>query len=445
MVSVDGDPGGRAAGTDGSAALAILGGTPTSRARWPPWPQVDDATLGRVGGVLASGRWTVTGAWTGRSPLDVTFAKLFAAYVGTRWCLPVDHGSNALLAALTALGVGPGDEVIVPGLTWVACASAVVRAGALPILADVDQRTLCMDHRAVEAAVTGKTAAILAVHLYSAMAEMDELRRIAARYGLALVEDASQAHGARWDDLGAGAVGDVGVFSMHQNKLLTSGEGGAVVTSDPVLHTALEQLRGDGRRYRPDDEPRILGEPDLEEVGDVQGWNMHLSEMQVALLLDGLERLPGQNARRARAVRVLDDGLSGMDGIDLVRPYARNTVRPFYAYVVLVEPAAFAGLPVEVICEAVSAELGTRVRPCIVPLDVHPLYEPARHPFGRLAGWADQLDPRRFDLREAHAVASRAVVVPHPLLLGTDQQVHAIVEATDKVRRNAHLLGDHRP
>jgi L-glutamine:2-deoxy-scyllo-inosose/3-amino-2,3-dideoxy-scyllo-inosose aminotransferase len=445
LVSVDGGSGERPAGTGRSAPLAILGGAPTSTARWPPWPQADAATIERVGGVLASGRWTVTGAWTGRSPLDVRFAELFAAFVGTRWCLPVDHGSNALVAALTALGVGPGDEVVVAGLTWVACASAVVRVGAVPVLVDVDQRTLCMDHRAVEAAVTGRTKAILAVHLYSAMAEMDELRRIAATYGLALVEDASQAHGARWDDLAAGALGDVGVFSMHQNKLLTSGEGGAVVTSDPVLHAALEQLRGDGRRYRPRDAPRTLGEPDLEEAGDVQGWNMHLSEMQVALLLDGLERLPGQNARRARAVRVLDEGLSGMEGIDLVRPYARNTVRPFYAYVVLVEPAAFAGLAVDVICEAVSAELGTRVRPCVVPLDVHPLYQPARHPFGRLPGWVDQVDPRRFDLGTAHAVAGRAVVLPHPLLLASDRQVHAIVEAIDKVRRNAHLLGDHRP
>jgi L-glutamine:2-deoxy-scyllo-inosose/3-amino-2,3-dideoxy-scyllo-inosose aminotransferase len=391
---------------------------------------------------LTSGRWTVSGPWAGSPPLDVTFAERFSTFVGARWCVPVDHGSNALLAALTALGVGPGDEVVVPGLTWVACASAVVRAGAVPILVDVDPRTLCLDHRAVEAAIVPRTAAILAVHLYSTMAEMDELRRIAARHGLALVEDASQAHGARWGHAEAGSLGDVGVFSMHQNKLLTSGEGGAAVTSDPVLNAKLEQLRGDGRRYRPEGKRRTLGQHDLEEVGDVQGWNMHLSEMQVALLLDGLERLPGQNAHRARAASLLDSELSTLDGVELVCPYAQNTVRAFYNYVVLVEPDAFAGLSVDVICEAVSAELGTWVRPSVKPLDVHPLYQPQRHPFTGLPGWADRLDPRRFDLPEAHRMAGRALLFHHSLLLGTDQQVRAIVEAVDKVRRHAHLLHD---
>jgi len=375
----------------------------------------------------------------------MTFAERFSTFVGARWCVPVDHGSNALLAALTALGVGPGDEVVVPGLTWVACASAVVRAGAFPVLVDVDPHTLCVDHRAVEAAITPRTAALLAVHLYSAMAEMDELRQIAAGNGLPLIEDASQAHGARWDDARAGSLGDVGVFSMHQNKLLTSGEGGAAVTSDPVLHARLEQLRGDGRRYRPAGELRALGQPDLEEVGDVLGWNMHLSEMQVALLLDGLDRLPGQNDRRAQAARLLDSELSALGGIELVHSYAQNTKRAFYSYVVLVESEAFADLPIEVICAAVSAELGTWVRPSVEPLDTHPLYQPLRHPFADLPGWADRLDPRQFDLREAHRAADRALLFHHPLLLGTDQQVLTIVEAIDKVKRNAHRLNDRHP
>lgn len=142
-----------------------------------------------------------------------------------------------MLAALTALEVQPGDEVIVPGLTWVACASSVLRAGGIPILVDIDPRTLCLDPHAVEAAITSRTAAILGVHLYSAMAEMHELRRIAASHGLPIIEDAAQAHGARWEHDGAGSLGEIGVFSMHQNKVLTSGEGGAAAGSlrSPVV------------------------------------------------------------------------------------------------------------------------------------------------------------------------------------------------------------------
>jgi dTDP-4-amino-4,6-dideoxygalactose transaminase len=426
-----------------SSALALLGGSPTSTTKWPRWPQVRPTTIERVEQVLSSGRWTVSGPWMGNPPLDAVFAERFADFTGTRWCIPVDHGSNALLAALTALDVGPGDEVIVPGLTWVACASAVVRAGALAILVDIDPQTLCVDHRAVEAAITPRTMAILAVHLYSAMADMDELRRVAGRHGLALIEDASQAHGALWGRSASGSLGDIGVFSMHQSKLLTSGEGGAAVTSDAALHTKLEQLRGDGRRYRPGRERRTLGLPDLEEVGEVQGWNMHLSEVQLALLLDGLEQLPGQNGRRTQAARFLDRELASMDGIELVRPYVQNTTRAFYKYVVFVEPGSFADVPVDVVCEAVSAELGTWVHPAIRPLDVHSLYQPLRHPSSRLPGWAERLDSHRFSLREAHRMTGRTLLIPHSLLLGTDQQMQSIVDAVDKVRRNAHLLKDH--
>ena len=420
--------------------LAVLGGEAVCTGSWPRWPQIGTDTLERVRGVLSSGRWTVSGPWVGRLPLDVEFAERFSAFVGTRWCVPVDHGSSALLAALIALGVQPGDEVIVPGLTWVACASAVLRTGAIAILVDIDPHTLCLDYRAAEAAITSRTTAILVVHLYSAMAEMHELRRIAAKHRLPIIEDAAQAHGASWEQDGAGSLGEVGIFSMHQNKVLSSGEGGAAVTSDPGLQAKLEQLRGDGRRYLARDERRVVGRIDLKEVGTLQGWNMHMSEMQAALLLDGLERLPSQNSRRARAARFLDREFSAIEGFEIVRPYPQNTARTYYHYVLPVDPEMFARLPIEVICEAVSAELRAWVYPPIKPLNAHPLYQPQRHPFARLPGWMDRLNPRRFDLPEAHRLARSALLFHHSLLLGTDQQLLAIVEAVDKVRRHAHRL-----
>lgn len=425
-----------------SAPLAILGGPAVCSAPWPKWPDAGGRSRDSLLEVLESSRWAVSGPWTGRPPLDMEFATRFAAFVGARWCVPVDHGSSALLAALTALDVGPGDEVIVPGLTWVACASAVLRAGGIPILVDIDPNTLCLSPAAVEAAITPRTAAILAVHLYSAMAEMDELSRIAAAAGVPILEDAAQAHGALWRGRGAGSLGAIGTFSMQQGKVLTSGEGGAAVTSDAGLRDRLERLRGDGRRYTASAQ-RVIGRQDLEEVGGLQGWNMHLSEFQAALLLEGLEQLPEQNARRAQAAQFLDGEFDGLEGVATIRPYPGNTHRTYYHYVLRIEPDAWAGRSIDVACEAVSAELGVWIHPPYQPLNVHPLFQPQRHPFARLPGWTAKLDPRRFELPEAHRQADRAMLFHHSMLLGDERHLAAIVESVAKVQRYAHLLPIH--
>jgi dTDP-4-amino-4,6-dideoxygalactose transaminase len=429
------------AATTSSSHLALLGGAPVNDTPWPTWPQADEHVIRRVGEVLSGGRWAVSGVWTGGRPLDDLFAERFASFVGARRCVPVDHGSSALVAALTALDVQPGDEVIVPGLTWVACASAVVRVGAIPVLVDIDADTLCVAPAAVEAAITRRTAAIMVVHLYSAMADMDRLVQIAQRHGLPIVEDAAQAHGARWRDRGAGSLGAIGTFSMQQGKVLTSGEGGAAVTSDDALYAKLEQLRGDGRRYVSG--MRQVGRPDLGERSTLQGWNMHLSEMQAALLLAGLDTLPSENARRAQAANYLDAELGRLDGIEIVNAYPENTRRTYYHYAIRAEPDALQDRSVDLVCEAISAELGAWVHPAYPPLNAHPLYRPLAHPFARRRRHARRLDPVRFPLPEAHRQRKRVVAFHHPLLLAPQEQLAKIVEAVDKVLRHAHQLLDH--
>ncbi len=422
-----------------SGDLAVLGGPPVCRATWPIWPAAGPETLTVVTEILESGRWGVSGAWTGRRTKDSEFAERFAAFLGTNYCVPVDHGSSALLAALTALGVRPGDEVIVPGLTWVACASVVVRAGARPVLADIDAETLCVDAKAVEAAISPRTAAILAVHAYSTMADVDKLAAIAGRAGVPLVEDVAQAIGARWRDAAAGTFGTLATFSFQQNKVLTCGEGGAVVTADPQLHSVLERLRGDGRRYLPE-RRRIVGQTDLASTGGLQGWNMHLSELQAALLLDGLQRLPAENARRDHAAHLLDDALGSLNGYRLVRPYAATTQRSYFQYIVRIEPEAFAGRPIGVVSTAVSAELGCWVRPLGPPLNAHPLCQPHLHPLAAIEGLRGRLAMHRFELPVATHEAGRGMILAQPLLLAPAEQVHQIVEALEKVRRQADRL-----
>ena len=421
----------------GASELAIHGGTPVFEGQWPSWPQIA-AESSRVKQVLSGTRWAVSGNWTGECTLDEVFAQRFAEFVGAKWCVPTDHGSSALLAAFTALGVGPGDEVIVPGLTWVACASTVIRAGAVPILVDIDADTLCVDPAAVEAAVTDRTAAILVVHLYSAMADMDRIRAVAAKAGIPVVEDAAQAHGAQWHDRSAGSLGDIGTFSMQQGKVLTSGEGGAAVTSDESLRVKLEQLRGDGRRYAPVTDRRV-GYPDLVEDAGPQGWNMHLSEVQAAMLLDGLERLPEQNAVRAEAGAMLDEAFAAVPGTEVIRPYLANTRRTYYHYVIRLDREEFAGHSIDSICRAVSAEIGFFVHPPYPPLNAHRLYRPTEHPLTRTAGIA-VFDPQQFTLPEAHRQVARAATIHHSLLLADRPALHAVVEAFDKVRRSARFI-----
>jgi dTDP-4-amino-4,6-dideoxygalactose transaminase len=404
--------------------LAMTGGDPVWTESWPAWPQAGPDTAARLADVLHSGRWAVSGAWTGRPPREAELAERFAAFVGSRWCIPVDHGSSALLASLHALEIGPGCEVIVPGLTWVACASVVARAGAVPILVDVDPRTLCLDPEAVTAAISPATAAIIVVHLYSAMADMDALRSLAERHHLPIIEDSAQSYGATWRGKGAGSLGIVGAFSAQQGKTLTSGEGGLFVTSDAALRSRVEMLRGDGRRYAAPAVP-----------------NMHMTEFQAELLLDGLERLPGQNAQRARAAALLDRELvEEADDLEPIQPHPQNDNRAFYHYAIRLRDGAFAGRNAATICEALSAELGYWVHAPYRPLDDHPLYDPRRLPRCAASGLDKELDPKRFHLPVAHAESARTILLHHPMLLGDERQLSAIVEAFRKVRGLAHRL-----
>ena len=244
--------------------LAVAGGTPVgSQLSWPEWPAFDAQTEANLIAALRSRRWAVSWASAGEPSRERRFAEAFAAYNGIPYCVSVDHGSSALVIALEALGVGPGDEVIVPAMTWVAPITAVLRVGALPVIVDVDPRSGCITPDAIEAAleIPGVKAAI-AVHLACTIADITTIREITGRHGVALIEDCAQAHGARLGADCVGTFGDIGAFSFQAGKVLTGGEGGAVITADPELHARLVELRADSRRYTRT--PALAGEEELE-------------------------------------------------------------------------------------------------------------------------------------------------------------------------------------
>src|SRR5256885_86274 len=228
--------------------LAIDGGTPVRSADrpWPLWPQPAPKAAENLDAVLRSGRWAITSPLRASELFERRFAQQFAEYVGAAHCVPVDHGSSALVVALESLGLDFGDRVLIPALTWVASATAALRAGLVPVLVDVDPVYGCLAPANLDLTVGAK--AMIVVHWSCAMADIPALA--AAARGLAVIEDCAQSHGARWAGRGAGTLGDLGCFSLQSGKVLSAGEGGAVVTDSAERALVLQELRPHSPSHR---------------------------------------------------------------------------------------------------------------------------------------------------------------------------------------------------
>ena len=250
------------------------------------------------------------------------FEDAWAAYCGRRFGVAVSNGTIALQLAVAALGIGPGDEVIIPTFTIISCALAAIYAGATPVLVDADPETWCMDVAQVEAKITSRTRAIMPVHIYGHPVDMDPLVRLAERHGLAIVEDAAEAHGAEYlssegDGSGwrrCGSFGDLSCFSFYANKLVTTGEGGMVVTDDERLAERSRSLRN------------LAFEPGRRFFHRELGFNFRLTNLQAAIGLAQVERIDATVARKRAIGQRYAAGLSGVDGIRLQpeRDWARS-------------------------------------------------------------------------------------------------------------------------
>lgn len=307
-----------------------------------------DAAVQRV---LASG-WFVLGAEVAE------FEREFAAWLGVAHCLGVANGTDALELGLRALGIGPGDEVIVPAMTAAFSALAVSRAGATPVFADVDAATATLDPVAVEARITPRTRAIMPVHLYGGTADLTALGALAERRGLALIEDAAQAHGANWQGRRVGGFGLLGAFSFYPSKNLGAyGDGGAVVTNDADLADRVRRLRHGGQ----------AGRYEHVEIG----VNSRLDELQAAILRVRLAALDAENrTRRALAARY-DAGLADTG---LVLPRALpDATHVYHLYAVRVPAHHPAGDRVALIAHLRARGVGTGLH-YPTPVHLQPAY-----------------------------------------------------------------------
>jgi len=407
------------------AELALCGGAPVRPQGYPAWPVHDERDAQAVAEVVRSGRW---GGFPEPGPLAASFAERFAAYQGSRHGVVMANGTVTMEVALKALGIGWGDEVIVPALTFSATAYAPIAAGALPVFVDVTEATWTIDPDAVEAAVTPRTRAIMPVHLGHQMADMDRIMAIASAHDLAVVEDCAHAHGQRWNDVGAGCIGAFGSFSHQSSKILTAGEGGSLLTGDDRLARLAHSIIDCGR-------PKDDAEREY-----TFGANYRLGELHAALLEVALDRFPAQQARRAELGALFQEQVAAVAGIRVMPPDPRITRWSFYRYLIAIDPDAFAGRTNAAVCDALEAE-GVGAWTGYEPMSRYDLFQPALSRLPVTVEHAAQLDPSRMSFPVAEAAGLReAVYVDEHVFRSDEDGVAQAVEAIAKIQRHADEL-----
>ena len=331
------------------------------------------------------------------------FESSFASFCGTKYAVAVSNGTTALHLALAARGIGVGDEVIVPDLTFVATANAVTYTGATPILVDIDPDTLGIDPDAVAKAITHRTRAVIPVHLYGQPAEMDALLEIGRHRGIGVIEDAAEAHGAEYKGRKVGSIGNCGVFSFYGNKVITTGEGGMVTTNDKDLYIRMRTLRdhamSPAKRYW------------HTEVG----FNYRMTNLQAALGVAQMDRIEDFIAKRAKIMQWYQDALGGNPRLRLNRRIADT--KNIY-WMVCLEVAGITELQRNEFMRCLRmADVDSR--PYFYPISDLPMYQKADTPV-------------------AHEISQRGINLPSYTNL-EQSDVHKIAEVVTRVLKDLNI------
>lgn len=400
---------------------------------WPRWPMVSSATLKNAIECLESERWTISGPRGETVGREQIFSEEFADFIGTRYCVPTTNGTSSLVAALEALDIGAGDEVIVPGVTWVASASTVLAVNAYPVIVDIDPKTLCIDPAAIRAAISPRTRAVSIVHLYNSVCDLDAIISLCRSYGLALIEDCAQAHGAAWRGRRVGGWGDIGAFSMQQTKLLTSGEGGAAVTNNKDLYQRLYQLRADGRLRV---STPTSGKMELALVSEVMGSNFCMSEITAAVLSAQLLELPGQNAHRAQNAERLTALLADIPGVYPIEALPQVSERTHYYYSFRIDRNAFNNANASTLSAALRALTGAPFQTIYPPLPQHPLFKPlTKARFSHISGLEELT---KIQLPYAKLAYEEVVTLHHSALLASPEKMDVLSESLTYIQKKPH-------
>jgi perosamine synthetase len=420
-----------------TAKLAVDGGPPVVNVDdHAAWPEITDADRAEVMAVLDRGILCGTGA-----PAVVGLERDWAEYLGVDHCIATNSGTAALHTAIVSLGISTGDEVIVPAYTYIATAAAVAHQGAAPVFCDIDERTFNIDPARIEERVTPRTKAIMPVHLHGLPADMEAIQAIADRHGLAVIEDAAQAHGATYKGKKAGTWSNCAGFSLNQTKNLAAGEGGLFVTDDPELFAVARRASNRG-----EDVPRLgPGEFRVKSyVSHGLGWNYRCQELPAAVARSQLRRLDDYTQNAQRNAAILSEGLSALTG--LTPPYVpddRTSV--YYKYRVMIDRDALgvdrpAAELRDRLIRALRAEGVEALLWQIEPLPAYPAFR--RNVYGPWYPALDREPLLKWDPAE-YPVSSRVLdssfilgSEPHPIIIQNSSMMEAYVDAFAKVHAN---------
>lgn len=418
------------------AKLAIRGGNPIIpdglKIDWPVFGDADEQALLEV---LRNGKWC-SGGWYFKEPYEskvAQFERDFAQWNGARYAIATTNGTSALVLALKAAGIGAGDEVIVPAVTFIASATAVILANAVPIFVDIEPQTYQISPVATEEAITGRTRAIMPVHYGGYPADMDRIMEIAAKDSLVVIEDAAEAHGSEWKGKRVGSIGDLGCFSFQMGKPLTCGEGGAILTDDEDLRL---------KCYSYGDMGRTPGKGKYKHY--LPAGNFRMTEFQGALLLVQLSRLEEQTEIRHENGEYFAKELEKIDGVSALKRDPRVTKRGYYFYFLRYDSSRWNNIHRDEFMRALSAE-GV---PCGTAHN-EPLY---KTPFFQEMAFGKTGCPircpfygREIDYSSVRCPVGERVYDSEIIALGKDflmerGNVNRILEAIYKIRENIHEL-----
>jgi perosamine synthetase len=407
---------------------AILGGAKAHPGAFPGWPVFDHTEEQALLDVLRSGKW-----YRGNGHTVSKFEQAYAQLTGAKYCLATANGTSALLTSLGALGVEPGDEVVVPPYTFIATINVVLRQHALPIFVDSDLETFQMDARKVEAAISPRTRAIIPVHLGGNACDLDALLPIAARHNIPLIEDACQAHLSEWRGRKVGTFGQTGCFSFQASKNLNSGEGGAVLCNDEDLRERCYAFHNNGSGLK------FIG---ASFTYSSSGANLRMTEFQAALLLAQMTRIEAQAKARTENARYLSSLLKEIPGITPARMYDGCTRNAYHLYMFRYDKARFHDLPRAAFLKALAAE-GIPAASGYTPLNTQPFLQTALTSRGYKRLFPDQVLAEWADRTRCPAndrLCAEAVWFTQTMLLAPRSAMDQIADAIRKIQSNASSL-----
>ncbi len=406
------------------AKLAINGGSPIKTTPFPRWPVWNQHEINNLREVVESGKW---GAMHGDKVK--TFTEKFASYHQAKHGVCVNSGTIALSVALKSVGIGAGDEVILPAYTFVASATAILDVGAIPVFVDIDPETYNIDIDSIEQAITEKTAGIMPVHFGGRPADMDRMLAIAKKHNLKIIEDAAQAWGSEWNNQKVGAIGDAGGFSFQSSKNITSAEGGIVLTNDDETAKFCRSYANCGR---------VEGGVWYEHY--YLGGNFRMTEFQAAVLLAQFDRYPGLKQKRESNAQYLTEHLSQIEGIEVLSANPKITSNSYHLFIWRYKKEYFNNIPKSKFIEALQKEGLIVSAGYSIPLYTQPLFK--QQAFGPRGKKIDLgIDYNAYHLPEAEkACYEEAIWFPQFVLIGDEDDMKDIVDAVVKVKENVDEL-----